>query len=109
MATYRLAQNSGETAVFPYQAAEVFYQYSFSLLENELAVSEAAEQIDAVYTKLQQYDAEVPADFSLHKAMRRKLADKYLALSGELLKTNQVRNAERLMRRANELMSSLNS
>ncbi|WP_240223817.1 serine/threonine-protein kinase [Rheinheimera hassiensis] len=109
MAAYRLAQSSGEPATFPYQAAELFYQHSFSLLENELAVSEAAEQIDAVYTKLQQYDAEVPTDFSLHKALRRKLADKYLALSGELLKTNQVRNAERLMRRANELMSSLNS
>jgi serine/threonine protein kinase len=109
MAAYRLAQSSGEPATFPYQAAELFYQHSFSLLENELAVSEAAEQIDAVYTKLQQYDAQVPTDFSLHKALRRKLADKYLALSGELLKTNQVRNAERLMRRANELMSSLNS
>lgn len=109
MAAYRQAQNNGETATFPYQAAELFYQHSFSLLENELAVSEAAEQIDAVYNKLQQYDAVVPTDFSLHKALRRKLADKYLALSGELLKTNQVRNAERLMRRANELMSSLNS
>jgi serine/threonine protein kinase len=109
MAAYRLAQSSDEPATFPYQAAELFYQHSFSLLENELAVSEAAEQIDAVYTKLQQYDAQVPTDFSLHKALRRKLADKYLALSGELLKTNQVRNAERLMRRANELMSSLNS
>lgn len=109
MAAYRQAQSNGEDTAFPYQAAELFYQHSFSILENELAVSEAAEQIDTVYTKLQQYDAEVPTDFSLHKALRRKLADKYLALSGELLKTNQVRSAERLMRRANELMSSLNS
>lgn len=109
MAAYRQAVNDGQPAEFPYQAAELFYQHSFSLLEQELQQSAKANDVDAVYDKLQQFNAQVPADFSLHMALRRKLADKYLAMSGELLQSNQVRTAERLMRRANELMSSLNS
>ncbi|MEO3865977.1 serine/threonine-protein kinase [Rheinheimera fenheensis] len=109
MAAYRQAVNDGQPAEFPYQAAELFYQHSFSLLEQELQLSAKANDVDAVYEKLQQFNAQVPADFSLHMALRRKLADKYLAMSGELLQSNQVRTAERLMRRANELMSSLNS
>lgn len=109
MAAYRQAVNDGQPAEFPYQAAELFYQHSFSLLEQELQQSAKANDVDAVYDKLQQFNAQVPADFSLHMTLRRKLADKYLAMSGELLQSNQVRTAERLMRRANELMSSLNS
>ncbi|MDX5408437.1 MAG: serine/threonine protein kinase [Chromatiaceae bacterium] len=109
MAAYRQAVNDGQQAEFPYQAAELFYQHSFALLEQELQQSAKANDVDAVYDKLQQFNAQVPADFSLHMALRRKLADKYLAMSGELLQSNQVRTAERLMRRANELMSSLNS
>lgn len=106
---YQQALASGDGADFPYQAAEVFYQHSFAELENELSASIKAAEVDAIYDKLQQYNSLVPADFSLHVALRRKLADKYLNLSGELLQSNQVRTAERLMRRANELMSSLPS
>lgn len=109
MAAYRQAVNDGQPAEFPYQAAELFYQHSFALLEQELQQSAKANDVDAVYDKLQLFNTQVPADFSLHMALRRKLADKYLAMSGELLQSNQVRTAERLMRRANELMSSLNS
>lgn len=109
MTLYEQTTAAGGSAEFPYQAAEVFYQHSFSLLENELGASMKAAEIDAVYDKLQQYNTLVPADFSLHVALRRKLADKYLSLSGELLQSNQVRTAERLMRRANELMSSIAS
>lgn len=109
MTLYEQSVASGNDAEFPYQAAEVFYKHSFSLLENELGASIKAAEIDAVYDKLQHYNSLVPADFSLHVSLRRKLADKYLSLSGELLQSNQVRTAERLMRRANELMSSIAS
>ncbi|MCD1600178.1 serine/threonine-protein kinase [Rheinheimera aquimaris] len=109
MTLYEQSVASGNDAEFPYQAAEVFYKHSFSLLENELGASIKAAEVDAVYDKLQHYNSLVPADFSLHVSLRRKLADKYLSLSGELLQTNQVRTAERLMRRANELMSSIAS
>lgn len=109
MTLYEQSVASGNDAEFPYQAAEVFYQHSFSLLENELGASIKAADVDAVYDKLQQYNSLVPTDFSLHVSLRRKLADKYLSLSGELLQSNQVRTAERLMRRANELMSSVAS
>lgn len=109
MTLYEQSVASGNDAEFPYQAAEVFYKHSFSLLENELGASIKAADVDAVYDKLQHYNSLVPADFSLHVSLRRKLADKYLSLSGELLQSNQVRTAERLMRRANELMSSIAS
>ncbi|MDP2713485.1 serine/threonine-protein kinase [Rheinheimera sp.] len=109
MTDYSAAVAADGQATFPYQAAEVFYQHSFDLLEQELANSTDVAGVDIVYDKLQHYNDLVPADFVLHTAMRRKLADKYLSISGELLKTNQVRTAERLMRRANELMNSINS
>jgi len=109
MADYRQQQNDGLTAAFPYQAAELFYQHSFAQLEAELSSGQKAAEIDAVYDKLQQFNNHVPSDFVLHVALRRKLADKYLSLSAQLLQSNQVRTAERLMRRANELMSSINS
>lgn len=109
MAAYRQAVAEGKTAEFPYKAAESFYQHSFSLLQQELAASSKAAEVDQVYDKLQQFNALVPVNFSLHVGMRRQLADKYLSLSTELLQSNQVRTAERLMRRANELMSSINS
>lgn len=109
MTDYSTAAAQNADAPFPYQAAELFYQHSFNLLEQQLDSSTEVAEVDTVYDKLQHYNALVPADFVLHSAMRRKLADKYLSISGELLKTNQVRTAERLMRRANELMSSTNS
>ena len=109
MAAYRQAVAQGATPQFPYQAAELFYQHSFSLLQQELAASNKAAEVDLVYDKLQQFNALVPENFSLHVAIRRQLADKYLSMSAELLQSNQVRTAERLMRRANELMSSINS
>ncbi|GAB2915082.1 serine/threonine-protein kinase [Rheinheimera gaetbuli] len=109
MAAYRLAVEQGSNVQFPYQAAELFYQHSFNLLQQQLAASSKAIEVDLVYDKLQQFNNLVPANFSLHVAIRRQLADKYLSMSAELLQSNQVRTAERLMRRANELMSSINS
>ena len=109
MASYRKSVANNQNIEFPYQAAELFYRHSFELLQQELTASEKAGEVDAVYDKLQQYNAMVPADFSLHVNLRRQLADKYLGLSTQLLQSNQVRTAERLMRRANALMSSLNS
>ncbi|MGP9800846.1 serine/threonine-protein kinase [Rheinheimera sp. NSM] len=109
MTDYSAAVAADGQATFPYQAAELFYRHSFNLLEQELANSTDVAGVDTVYDKLQHYNDLVPTDFVLHTAMRRKLADKYLSISGELLKTNQVRTAERLMRRANELMNSINS
>lgn len=109
MAAYRQAIADGSAAKFPYQAAVLFYQHSFDLLQQELDASNKAAEVDVVYDKLQQFNSVVPADFSLHVSLRRQLADKYLSLSAALLQSNQVRTAERLMRRANELMSSVNS
>ncbi|CAM3811105.1 serine/threonine-protein kinase [Rheinheimera salexigens] len=109
VAAYREKTAQGDTMVFPYAAAETFYQHSFNKLELALAQSDKISDIDAIYSQLKAFDAELPQDFSLHVAMRRQLADKYLTKSSELLKTNNVRTAERLMRRANELMNSLNS
>lgn len=109
VAKYREQIALGDKIAFPYSAAETFYQHSFNKLESALAQSEKISEIDAVYSQLKAFDLELPQDFSLHVAMRRKLADKYLSKSSELLKTNQIRTAERLMRRANELMNSLNS
>ena len=109
MAQFHQLQSQGESAEFPYQAAEVFYQHSFEQMAAALEKSNKATDIDAVYDKLQQFNQTVPADFSLHLALRRKLAEKYLSLSSVLLQSNQIRSAERVMRRANELMSSLNS
>ena len=109
MAQYHQQRIDAPDTVFPYQAAEIFYQHSFMQLETELSNSAKASEIDAVYNKLQQFNDVVPSDFSLHIALRRKLADKYLSLSGQLLQSNQVRSAERLMRKANELMNSISS
>mgnify|MGYP006201525829 FL=1 len=109
MAQYRQQRSDAPDTAFPYQAAEIFYQHSFMQLETELSNSAKASEIDVVYNKLQQFNDVVPADFSLHIALRRKLADKYLTLSGQLLQSNQVRSAERLMRKANELMNSISS
>lgn len=109
MAQYTQKVATAPDTPFPYQAAETFYQHSFTQLAEQLEQSQKANEVDAVYDKLSDYGARVPADFSLHVQLRRKLADKYLALSGQLLQSNQVRTAERLMRRANELMNSLAS
>jgi serine/threonine protein kinase len=109
VAKYREKAALGDEITFPYSAAEIFYQHSFNKLELALEQSVKISEIDAIYSQLKAFNTELPQDFSLHVAMRRKLADKYLAKSSELLKTNQVRTAERLMRRANELMNSLNS
>ena len=107
VSNYQQRRADGQNVAFPYGAAEKFYQHSFDKLKQALQQSGSAEAVDAVYAQLQQYDAILPTDFSLHVEMRRKLADKYLNLSGELLKSNQVRAAERLMRKANTLMNSL--
>lgn len=109
LAAYRAKSAQGEMINFPYAAAERFYQHSFNQLELALVQSSNISEIDNIYSQLKAFDEVLPQDFSLHVAMRRKLADKYLEKSSELLKTNKVRTAERLMRRANELMSSLNS
>ncbi|MCC5825371.1 serine/threonine-protein kinase [Alkalimonas sp.] len=107
MAFYQQQLQQGAAAEFPYAAAEVFYQYRFNALATKLEQSERPAEVDAVYDQWQHYAAIWPNDFELSVRLRRQLADKYLALSGELLETHQVRNAERLMRRANELMVSV--
>ncbi|MCC5853753.1 MAG: serine/threonine protein kinase [Alkalimonas sp.] len=107
MASYQEQHEQGSEPAFPYTAAEVFYQYRFRALTSALEQSEETAEVDAIYDQWQQYAAIWPNDFELNIRLRRQLADKYLTLSGELLKTHQVRNAERLMRRANELMVSV--
>ncbi|MAD75917.1 MAG: protein kinase [Rheinheimera sp.] len=109
MAAYHTAKDTATPLPFPHQEAAVFYQQTFARLSEELNLSRSARDTDSVFEQYQHYSAQLPADFSLIKGLKRQLADKYLTLSGELLKTNQVRNAERLMRRANTLMSSINS
>lgn len=109
MAAYHNAKTTETPLPFPHQEAAVFYQQTFDRLSAELTASRSARETDTIYEQYQQYSNQLPADFSLLVGLKRQLADKYLTLSGELLKTNQVRNAERLMRRANTLMSSINS
>lgn len=109
MAIYSQALADGKSPEFPYSAAHIFYQHSFNLMQDELESSNKPAEVDGIYDKLKLYKSLVPSDFPLNVALRRKLADKYLSLSTELLKSNQVRTAERLMLRANELMSSINS
>ncbi|MDP4537678.1 serine/threonine-protein kinase, partial [Alkalimonas collagenimarina] len=104
MAAYQDAMEQGVNTEFPYTAAEVFYLHSFNEMSAQLEQSARASEVDAVYEQWQQFEDVLPNDFELSVRLRKQLADKYLALSGELLKTHQVRNAERLMRRANELM-----
>ncbi|WP_213999684.1 serine/threonine-protein kinase [Arsukibacterium sp.] len=109
MAAYHSAKESATPLPFPHQEAAVFYQQTFDQLSEELTISRSARETDTIYKQYELYSSQLPADFSLLVSLKRQLADKYLTLSGELLKTNQVRNAERLMRRANTLMSSINS
>ncbi len=109
MAAYNSAQSSTTPLPFPHQEAAVFYQQHFAGLTSQLQQSKTAAETDTVFEQYQRYSEQLPADFSLLVGLKRQLADKYLALSGQLLKTNQVRSAERLMRRANTLMSSINS
>ncbi|MBV2129684.1 serine/threonine-protein kinase [Arsukibacterium indicum] len=109
MAAYHAAKETDVPLPFPHQEAAVFYQQTFDRLSEELTSSRSARDTDTIYQQYQLYSSQLPADFSLLVGLKRQLADKYLTLSGELLKTNQVRSAERLMRRANTLMSSINS
>lgn len=109
MAAYHAAKETETPLPFPHQAAAVFYQQTFDRLTQQLTVSRSARDTDTVFEQYELYSNQLPADFSLLVGLKRQLADKYLTLSGELLKTNQVRSAERLMRRANSLMSSINS
>ena len=109
MAAYHNAKDTGTPLPFPHQEAAVFYQQTFDRLSEALTLSSSAQETDNVFEQYQHYSTQLPADFSLIRGLKRQLADKYLTLSAELLKTNQVRNAERLMRRANTLMSSINS
>ncbi|WP_200897541.1 serine/threonine-protein kinase [Arsukibacterium ikkense] len=109
MAAYNDAKDTTTPLPFPHQEAAVFYQQTFEQLTQQLAASNTATDTDTVFEQYQHYSSRLPDDFVLLVGLKRQLADKYLALSGELLRTNQVRSAERLMRRANTLMSSINS
>jgi serine/threonine protein kinase len=109
MAAFDAAKQTATPLLFPHQEAAVFYKYTFEQLAAALTVSSSASETDAVFKQYQYYSSLLPADFILLMALKRQLANKYLALSGEMLKTNQIRSAERLMRRANTLMSSINS
>lgn len=109
LADYKTSLNTGSRVDFPYQEADIFYRSTFDFLNQQLSQSERVTEIDHVYEQWQELSKILPNDFDAGVRLRRQLADQYLKLSGEMLQSQQVRGAERLMRRANELMVSISS
>ena len=106
MSIYHQAIAKGQQAAFPYSDATVFYQNAFATLENLLVTSKNSADVDEVYQRFEAYTPIVPSDFSPYNELRKQLADKYLNLGSQLLEARKVKDAERQIRRANELMNN---
>ncbi len=108
LARYNKAKADGESPAYPYQAATVFYQSSFDSLNEQVTNSRTVASLDKVYNQVSSLSEELPSDFTPLVTVRKNMADKYLSLADELLKKRQVRTANRVMKRANKLISSTN-
>ncbi|GAA3918488.1 serine/threonine-protein kinase [Litoribacillus peritrichatus] len=108
LAKYQEAISSGNETEYPYQAATVLYQDSFESFNQRVETSRTVENMDKVYKEVESLSKELPADFNPLLKVRKNMANKYLSLADELIKKRQVRTANKVMRRANQLILSTN-
>lgn len=108
LVNYQKSVKEGNSADYPYQAATTFYKDSFDSFTNRVSSTTQVSTMDQLYNEVQTLSEDLPKDFPPLISLRKAMADKYLSLADTLLKKRKVRTANRVMKRANELISSTN-
>ncbi|WP_417354701.1 serine/threonine-protein kinase [Gallaecimonas pentaromativorans] len=105
LADYQQQVDNGQTPQYPVQAAEAFYQTKLAAWQQQITDAKEPKELDAVYDELSAFETALPAKLPSVTALKKQLANAYLAQANELLSHRRVVAAQPLMERANQLMS----
>ncbi|MFC3151744.1 serine/threonine-protein kinase [Litoribrevibacter euphylliae] len=108
LSAYSKQISEGQELDYPYQAATVFYKDSFETLTSKVSATTQVSSMDKLYKEVETLSQDLPDNFPPLISIRKAMADKYLNLADILLKKRKVKTANRVMKRANELISSTN-
>jgi len=108
LAQYNGKINAGKAANYPYKAAEVFYQTTFNQFSNDLSLVADPKGLEKIDQRVAELEAQLPTDFSLLVAIKKKMAGSYLNYGNIYLEKKHFKTARRLIKRGNELYTLIN-
>ncbi|XQW83490.1 serine/threonine-protein kinase [Thalassotalea piscium] len=108
LAQYNDQINAGNEAKYPYSAAEVFYNATFTELNDKLSMIENAKELMKIDEEVSLLENKLPTDFSLLVAIKRKMASAYLNYGNIFLEKKSFKTAKQLIKRGNELYTLMN-
>jgi len=108
LAVYNEKIANGQSADYPYQAAEVFYQKTFEQLRADLQGIEDHTQLAQIDERVVELARLLPADFEPLVKIEKSIAGLYLRHANLLMDKKHYRTAQKLVKRSNELYDQLN-
>lgn len=107
MVDYQSLLAEGHTPDYPYKAATLYYDNSFTELNLKLSKVKNVTQLDSLNKDVETLASQLPNDFSPLIHIRLSMATQYLNFSEQLLKARKERTASIVMKKANNLFAEV--
>lgn len=92
---------SDQTAEFPFNAAETFYQDQFDYWIGAIKSAKSQKSLDRIYTQQNKYSQYLPVNFKPLIKLRRDLANRYL----KLIVIGKIKSDSRVIKKAESLFT----
>ncbi|HFQ5296030.1 TPA: serine/threonine-protein kinase [Vibrio vulnificus] len=109
MEKWKQAEENGQQAVYPYDAAQVLYGHKFTSLHKKLENATTVNSLDQLVADIDNLAKDFPPNFPNISDLRFQTANKYLKFSDMLLRKRQSVSARNAMKKANELLQQVDS
>lgn len=108
LSEYRKKIIAGEKAVYPYDAAEIFYRSTFEQLDSELLSVNDSQELVKLDENVMRVATQVPQNFDPLVIVTKKMAASYLNFANESMEKKHFKTAQKLIKRGNELYAMVN-
>ncbi len=105
---YNKRIDAGQPMNYPYRAAEVFYKTTFDKFSYDLSELTAPKELMAIDELITELEHQLPKDFPLLVAVKKKMAASYLDYGSEYLEKKHFKTAREFIKRGNELYTLIN-
>jgi len=109
LTTYNNKLKMGENAIFPTQAAIIFYQPRFTRYEEKLEKITEYKELLEFEELVDMQSNELPENFSPLLSLKKELSKRYITMANNLMKKRMYKTAEQLVERSEAITKYLDN
>ena len=107
LGTYQEAVASNPETAFPYDAAKIFYQKTFTAFREKISTAESVNTLNSIADEMQPLTQSLPSDFNLLSQTRTELGNAYIKMADNLNNRRRYRQGAASLKKGREILDSL--